>query len=75
MVSFQLHNMFQGDTFKRHWYRDGEKFISRNEFVAAPWEGYTYIYNRHGHDIGEYTLRVIINDKVTAKVFTVGDVK
>ena len=61
-VSFQLNNMPTGKIFQRRWYRNGEKFKELTDFYDGAWPGYTFLYNRWGHDPGEYAIRVIVDD-------------
>ncbi len=72
-VSYLSTNIPFRSSFSRRWYRNGEKFIERNDFSDAAWENYTWIYNRHGHDQGEYVMRIVVADQVFSGRFTLGD--
>lgn len=71
-VSFQLNNMPTGKMFQRRWYRNGEKFKELTDFYDGAWPGYTFLYNRWGHDPGEYAVRVIVDDVTVQAGFVVG---
>ncbi|WP_298362552.1 hypothetical protein [uncultured Litoreibacter sp.] len=72
-VSFQTDNIHYGEPFSRRWYRNGEKWLERNDFFDDTWQNYTWIHNQHGHDHGEYSMRIIVGDQVFSGKFTLGD--
>jgi hypothetical protein len=72
-VSFQLNNMPTGKMFQRRWYRNGEKFKGLTDFYDGAWPGYTFLYNRWGHEPGEYAVRVIVDDVLRRRGLWWGD--
>lgn len=72
-VSFETNNIPYGLVFSRRWYRNGEKFLERNDFFDETWQNYTWLFNQNGHDVGEYSMRIILGNKVFTGQFTLGD--
>ena len=62
-LSFKFSGMPTGQVFQRRWYRNGEKFLEKTDFYDDAWPGYTYLFNRWGHDEGEYAFRVLVDGK------------
>lgn len=73
-VSFNMPNAPEGQPFERRWYREGQMFLSKDGFMDAAWEDYTWIENPNGHDHGKYDLRIIVNGRVTTGSFLLGEV-
>ena len=73
-VSFNAPNAPEGQYFERKWFRKGQEFLSKDGYIDAAWEDYTWLQNPDGHDNGKYNLRIIINKQVTTGTFFVGDV-
>jgi len=51
-VSFETNDIPYGLAFSRRWYRNGEKFMERNDFFDETWQNYTWLFNTNGHDAG-----------------------
>jgi hypothetical protein len=71
-LSFMFHNMPTGKKYKRSWYRNGEQFVEKTDFYDDAWPGYTYLWNESGHDLGDYTVRITVDEKIATVRFTVG---
>lgn len=72
-VSFETDNIPHGLAFSRRWYRNGEKFMERNDFFDETWQNYTWLFNSNGHDFGEYSMRIVLDEKAFTGQFTLGD--
>ena len=72
-VSFKTNNIPYGKPFSRRWYRNGEKWLERNDFFDETWKNFTWIHNENGHDHGEYAMRIIVEDQVFTGTFTLGE--
>lgn len=72
-VSFETDNIPHGLAFSRRWYRNSDKFMERNDFFDETWQNYTWLYNKNGHDTGEYSMRIIMEDQVFTGEFTLGE--
>lgn len=70
-VSFQMDNVYDGQSFSRTWFRNGEKWLEKNTYVTDAWQGYTWIHSKHGYDPGEYVMQVVVEGTVAAAKFTI----
>lgn len=70
-VSFQLNEMPTGKMFQRKWYRNGEKFKELTDFYDGAWPGYTFLYNRWGHQSGEYAIRIFVDGQPKVASFVI----
>jgi len=72
-MSFAMYDMPTGMRFKREWYRNGEKFIEKNDYFDDAWPGYTFLWNENGHDPGRYDVRISVNKiLLSTNSFTIG---
>ncbi|MEL6687646.1 MAG: hypothetical protein AAFP97_08490 [Pseudomonadota bacterium] len=72
-VSFQPHNIDDGQPFTRKWYFRSVLFLTRESFFDDAWPGYTF-YGDGDKPFaeGKYDLRVIIDGKVSTASFIIG---
>lgn len=47
--------------------------MDADEFFDETWQNYTWLFNTNGHDVGEYSMRIILSDTVFTGQFTLGD--
>lgn len=63
-----------GTTRISRWYKEGQEFLTKDGYIDAAWEDYTWLQNPDGHDERKYNLRIIVDKKVTTGTFFVGTV-
>ena len=70
-LSFDFENVPDGAPFERWWIRNGERVAGRTSFNDVAWPGYTFWRPAGGLRIGEYVVRVVVDEKVFTQVFQV----
>lgn len=70
-LSFDFENVPDGTPFKRWWIRNGERVAGRTSFNDVAWPGYTFWRPTGGLRIGEYVVRIVVDEKVFTQVFQV----
>lgn len=72
MVTFDLPNVPEGETFTRKWYLNGSLIHEKTSFKDDAWPGYTFWHWPEGFDSGEYALQIVSGDKAVTQTFQVG---
>ena len=72
MITFDLTNVAEGETFTRKWYRNGRLIHEKTSFNDEAWPGYTFWHWPEGFDTGAYALQIVSGDKAVTATFHVG---
>ena len=72
MITFDLNDVAEGETFTRNWYRNGRRIHTKTSFNDEAWPGYTYWHWPEGFDEGEYALQIVSGERAVTRTFNVG---
>lgn len=65
-ISFNTHGHSPGQKFTRYWYHNGELFFSKDSYFDEVWKDWTYIGHQLLRGEGEYSLRIVTQDRAIA---------
>ena len=72
MITFDLNQVDEGETFTRNWYRNGRQIHTKTSFNDEAWPGYTFWHWPEGFDDGEYALQIVSGERAVTRTFHVG---